>query len=253
MSSKKNKSNKATEIVNTSLNANTTTTSTSESASTLTSTPTTTPTSTPTTNTINNLHNPYINTSLTSYVMLMPNQMDNKLYLHLKSNLINNLEGKCYKNYGFVNKIFSVTEITDGKIDTEDASCSATFMIKFTCNICFPIVGKEIICKIDRMNKTLISAVNGPIRVIITADKINSDNFFPDINRNIRIRNSITSEFVIPDMYIKILVLSKSFSDKDTYIIVIGLMQNVASQDEINEYMNHRNSTNDDVINDDFF
>jgi DNA-directed RNA polymerase subunit E'/Rpb7 len=184
--------------------------------------------------TSSNLHNPYVNTTLVCPVMLLPNQMDNKLYIHLKSNLTNKLEGKCYKNYGFINKIYSIEDKSEGKIEAEDPSCSSKFIVKFTCNLCLPIVNKEIICKIDRMNKALISGINGPIKIIITADKINKDKFYPDANRNIRVKG--TSQVIIPDIFIKVLILSRSFSDYDRNILVIGFLQEIATPEEINVY-----------------
>jgi len=196
----------------------------------------------------NNTHNPYVNTVLSSPIILLPNQMDNKFYLHLKSNLNNKLIGKCYKNYGFIHKIFAIEEISDGVIEAEDPSCSAKIIVKFSCTICIPIINKELICKIDRMNKALISAINGPIKVIITADKINKDAFFIDINRNIRVKDS--SVIIVPNMYIRILVLSRSFSDYDKNILVIGYLQDIANKDEINEFNENYNlSKNDTEIN----
>lgn len=191
-----------------------------------------------------NIHNPYIETSLLCPIMLLPNQMDNKIYLHLKSNLKNKLESKCYKNYGFVSKIYSIEETSDGIIEAEDPTCSAKITVRFTCSLCLPIVGKEIICKIDRMNKALISAINGPIKAIITADKINKDNFFPDMNRNIRIKGN--SQVLIPEMFIRILVLSKSFGDYDKNILVIGYLQDIATEEQINKFykINENNTEN---------
>ena len=192
-----------------------------------------------------NLHNPSTNTTLVCPIMLYPNQMDNKMHIHIKSNLINKLEKKCYKNYGYINKIFSIEETSDGIIEAEDPTCSAKIIVKFSCNLCLPIVEKEIVCKIDRMNKVLISAINGPIKAIITADKINKDKFFPDINRNIRIKGN--SQVIIPDMYIKVLVLSRSFSDYDKNIIVIGFLQDIATQEEINKYSDSSSVLNDET------
>ena len=181
-----------------------------------------------------NIHNPYINTTLMCPIMLLPNQMDNKMYIHLKSNLKNKLEYKCYKNYGFINNIYSIEETSDGIIEAEDPTCSAKITVRFTCSLCLPIVGKEIICKIDRMNKALISAINGPIKAIITTDKINKETFFPDMNRNIRIKG--TSEVLVPEMFIRVLVLSKSFGDYDKNILVIAYLQDIATQEQINQF-----------------
>ena len=190
---------------------------------------------------------PYINTTLVSNVMLNPNQMDNKFYLHLKSNLNNKLVGKCYRNYGFITHIYKLEEISEGIIEAEDPSCSAKIVIKFSCRLCFPPKNKYIICKIDRMNKALISAVNGPIKVIITQDKINKENFLSDADRNIRIKKSY--ENLAPDMIVKILILSSTFGDYDTSILSIGYLQELATPDEINLYKEDENNINKDQKN----
>lgn len=195
-----------------------------------------------------NLHNPYKKTVLSTPVMISPDQMDNKMYIHLKSNLINKLENKCYENYGYIDKIYNIEEISDGIIEPEDPSCSAKMVVKFSCNLFLPIVGKEIICKIDRMNKALIMGVNGPaIKVIISADKINKDNFFSDVNRNIRVKG--TSEVVVPGMYLRVLVLSRSFSNYDKNILVIGYLQDIATQKEIEEYIEKPININNEINN----
>lgn len=194
-----------------------------------------------------NLHNPFNKTILSTPIMISPDQMDNKMYIHLKSNLINKLENKCYENYGYVDKIYNIEDISDGIIEPEDPSCSAKIQVKFSCKLYLPIIGKELICKIDRMNKALIMGINGPIKVIITADKINKDNFFPDINRNIRVKG--TSEIVVPNMYIRVLVISKSFSNYDKNILVIGFLQAMATEKEISEYMNKTDETHIELNN----
>ena len=182
----------------------------------------------------NNVHSPYINTTLVCPVMLQPTQMDNKMYLHLKTNLVNKLSGKCYLNYGHIMKIYKIDEISDGIIEAENNSCSAKIIVKFSCKLCIPIKNKEIICKIDRMNKTLISGINGPIKSIITPDKINKEKFFTDTDRNIRIKGN--SEPLLPDIYIRVLILSYTFSNYDTDIISIGFLQDIATTEEVEMY-----------------
>lgn len=181
-----------------------------------------------------NLHNPYKKTILSTYIMLYPPQMDNKIEVSLKTNLKNKLENKCYENYGYIDKIYKIEEHSDAVIEPEDSSCSAKMEVKFCCKLFLPIVGKEIICKIKKMNKALIMGVHGPIESIITTDKINKDNFFLDVNRNIRVKQ--TSDVLIPNMYIRVLVISKSYNDGDKNILVIGFLQDIATQKEIDEY-----------------
>jgi DNA-directed RNA polymerase subunit E'/Rpb7 len=190
---------------------------------------------------------PYINTTLISNVMLNPNQMDNKIYLHLKNNLNNKLVGKCYLNYGFITYIYKLEKISEGIIETEDPSCSAKIVVKFSCRLCFPPKNKYIICKIDRMNKALISAINGPIKVIITQDKINKEQFFSDVDRNIIIKKSTVS--LAPDMIVKILILSSTFGNYDTSILSIGYLQDLATPDEIKLYNEDESNINKDQNN----
>jgi len=191
----------------------------------------------------NQIQSPYINTTLVCPIMLYPNQMDNKIYLHLKTNLSNKLLNKCYKNYGYISKIYKINEISEGIIEDENPMCSSKMIVKFTCKLCIPATKKEIICKIDRINKTILGAVNGPIKVIITPDKINKDNFFSDINRNIRIKKN--SDVLIPDVYIRVLILSHTFSDYDDKILAIGYLQDVANNLEIESF--NKENINDDT------
>jgi DNA-directed RNA polymerase subunit E'/Rpb7 len=177
------------------------------------------------------LHSPYIETSLRCPIMLTPTQMDNKLQLHLKSNLNNTVKGRCYLNYGHIIKINKIEEISDGIIEQEDSTCNAKFIVKFSCRLCYPVRNKEIICKIDRMNKALISGVNGPIKAIITPDKINKDKFFTDNDRNIRIKS--TSQVLESEMYIKVLILASTFNHYDVDIIIISHLQDIATDQEI--------------------
>lgn len=184
---------------------------------------------------INNLHSPYIDTTLVCPVMLFPNQMDNKMYLHIKDNLSSRLVGRCYKNYGYIVKIYKIDEISDGIIEPEDPTCSTKFVVKFSCRLCIPIKNKEIILKIDRMNKAFVGGINGPLQAVITPDKINPNKFYLDNNRNIRIRG--TSDILLPDMYIRVLVLSSTFSDYEKTILVIGFLQDIATEEEYQKYM----------------
>jgi DNA-directed RNA polymerase subunit E'/Rpb7 len=192
---------------------------------------------------------PYINTTLITPIMVQSNQLDNKLYLHIKNNLIKKLEGRCYLTYGYIKKINKIEDISEGIVEAEDSSCGIKFVIKFNCKLCYPIKNKYLICKIDRMNKTLISAINGPIKVIITPDKINKDVFLTDIDRNIRIKDK--SKLIEPEMYVKVLILQSTFSNYDTTIIAIGNLHDIAKDNEIEAFkldnINMFNNTNIDT------
>ena len=48
---------------------------------------------------------PYINTKLTTSVLLHPYQMDNKIYINLKKNLEKKIVGSCFSKYGYIVKL----------------------------------------------------------------------------------------------------------------------------------------------------
>jgi DNA-directed RNA polymerase subunit E'/Rpb7 len=180
---------------------------------------------------------PYINTILNSDVTLQPRQMDNNLYKHLKSNLIEKLEGRCYINYGYITKIHRIMEYGEGKIPAENPMASAIFNIKFSCRLCNPLKNQEIICKIEKINNILINAVNGPMLVIIKVSTINLNTFltdnktgklyYVDKKKKIEITNGV---------YIKVTVDGKTFNNMDKVIMVMGLITGIASPDEIKQY-----------------
>ena len=178
---------------------------------------------------------PYINTTLVTPIMLHPNQMDNKIYIHLKKNINEKLVGRCYLNYGYISKIFKIEDMTEGVIEPEDPTSSAKIIVKFSCRLCNPFKNKYLICKIDRMNKALIGAINGPIIVIITPENINEQKFFKDSERNIRFKKD--AKMLEPNDYVKIYVLQSTFGNYDKNIICFGNLYDLATKDEIDFYL----------------
>lgn len=179
---------------------------------------------------------PYINTVLQSNTILHPYQMDNKVYINLKKNLEKKIVGKCFSNYGYIVKIIEILNYKDGIIEAENTESSAIFDLKFSCKICAPLKNTQIICEIDRVNKLLITAVNGPILIVITNDRINSKVFFKDNNNNIRYKKDGQSLMLQPHDFIKITLQTIQFFDGDEKIKAIGFMEDIASESEKKKY-----------------
>jgi DNA-directed RNA polymerase subunit E'/Rpb7 len=179
---------------------------------------------------------PYITTMLETNVVVKPNQLNNRIYKNLKDNLIAKLEGKCYKNYGYINKIYEIKEMSDGVVVAENPTNSAYYIVKFTCKLCNPIKANQIICKIEKINSAFINAQNGPITVIIVMDSIDKNKFVKDGKTG----NLLTKDgtVITTGLYIKITVLSKQFNDMDTIIMAMGELNDiVTNEDEIKNSM----------------
>jgi len=180
---------------------------------------------------------PYISTKLFTSIGLRPDQMDNKVYINLKKNLEGKLLQRCYKNYGYISNIYKILEYNDGEIEAENLKASAIFEISFSCKLCRPLLKTQIVCKIERVNKLLLTATNGPIHVIVTNDRM-SDSFFTDHNNILRYKKDGVSKILNPKDFVKITLLSITFSHNDTVIKSIGQLEDVASTEEITKFYN---------------
>lgn len=178
------------------------------------------------------MNGPYINTELYTTVSLLPNQMDNSIYLNLKKNLERQVAKKCLRNYGYIIEVYEITSYKNGIIETENLLGSAKFDISFSCRLCKPLKTKQIICKIDRINKLMLTAVNGPILTIITNDRINDKLFFLDNNNNIRYKKDNVSQLLAQGEHIVVTINRVKFDDGDQNIKAIGFLDRIATDDE---------------------
>lgn len=175
---------------------------------------------------------PYINTKLSTSVLLHPYQMNNDIYINLKQNLEKKVSGKCFSKYGYIVKVIEILEYKDGVIEAENTESSALFDLTFSCRLCAPIRNTEIICEIDRINKQLITATNGPILIVITNDRINKDIFFKDNNNNIRWKKGEQTDILKQKDFIKVTLQTLQFYDGDEKIKGIGFVNDIATEDE---------------------
>lgn len=182
------------------------------------------------------MEGPYINTKLSTTVSLRPDQMDNKVYINLKRNLEEKINSRCYKDYGYISNIYEILEYKDGVIEAENLMGSAVFDVSFSCRLCKPLKNHIVVAKIKRVNKVLITAENGPILIIITNDRVDSDVFFTDNNNNIRYKKDGSSEMLKSGDYVKITIRSVVFNDQDTKIKAMGYLENIATDKEIKQH-----------------
>jgi DNA-directed RNA polymerase subunit E'/Rpb7 len=191
------------------------------------------------------MQSPYINTSLYTIVSLDASQMNNDIYSNLKTNLINQLEGKCYREYGYINKVYAIVEKGHGMILPENPLASAIFKVKFTCKLCNPLKGTQIICQIDKVTAIMISLTAGPIKIIVVPENINRELFFTDKNNNLRYKNKNISQEITKGSFVKITILSKTFNDMDNIILVIGNLDELAIEEEIKQFYKDEYSNDD--------
>ena len=177
------------------------------------------------------MSSPYINTILYSTVTLLPNQMNNDIYSHMKNNLIKRLEGVNYGNYGFLTKIYEILETGDASMQPENPMASAIYKVKFACRVCMPLKTKYIICKVERTIPMLTSLSNGPIRVIITNDRVNRENFMIG-KSGILIKGGSMAKALESGDHVKVRIDSRKFDNRGNTIMCMGVLDAMATSEE---------------------
>ena len=191
----------------------------------------------------------YINTELTENITLHPSQLNNEIYINLKNKLIDDYENKCLRNYGYITKIYEITEYKNAIIHTNNPLCSATFKLKYTCRLCVPLKNKIVVCEVDSMNKHIITLKNGPLKVIVTLNRINTDNFLKDNNNNLVYLDKNKNNIKLSEgSFVKIIIISILFNHGDSSIKSIGFLDSVANEDEIKNYWTSQFDRDDEYI-----
>lgn len=191
---------------------------------------------------------PYINTKLKTSVLLQPYQMNNNIYINLKRNLEEKVAGKCFSKYGYIVKVIEIINYKDGVIEAENTEASALFDLDFSCRICAPLRNTQIICQIEKINKQLITAINGPILIIITNDRINTNIFFKDNNNNIRYKKDGVSNMLQQNDFIKITLQTLRFYDGDEKIKAIGFIDDIANDAEQKKFYEEQYKEKDTLV-----
>lgn len=199
-------------------------------------------------------NSPYITTELTTSISLEPSQMNNNIYKNLKNNLVNKFSGKCFKDYGYINKIYDIIKYSDGYIIAENPKSAARFHVTFNCKLCFPLLKKQIICKIDRANRQIMRLNNGPISVLVTTkDRINKNIFYIDQKTgNLMAKKDNKSIPISIGDYVKVTIESRQFNDQDTMIMAMGFLEDIATETEVKESYEKEFGNDETIIYDDY-
>jgi len=193
---------------------------------------------------------PYINTILETNITINPNQMDNSIYKNIKENLIKKLEKRCYKDYGYISKIYEINKMSNSLINPDIPKASSTVNVTFSCRLCNPLKRKQLICKIEKINHMLINAQNGPITVIITTGSLDSNIFYQDIKENKLMGKCDGKNIEITQgTFVKVTILSKTFNNKDNVILTTGSLDEIVTDDnEIQKLYSDEFNYNDNYI-----
>jgi len=187
---------------------------------------------------LNELIYPCKDEILYTRVILYPHQMNHDLYINLKKNLVDKIEGKCIKD-GYIIKVYKILEYVNGVIEPENFTGTAVYDVKYFAKICSVLKESIIVTKISSYvpNANFALSDFGPIiKIIFTKNErdINSKVFTIGNDKNII--HIPTQTKLEVDTYVKIQIKSIKFYLNDTIIKCMGYLDNIATVDEIDKY-----------------
>ena len=149
----------------------------------------------------------YVNTILQRRIVLKPEYLNKGYEENIEKILRDNIGNRCIKE-GYVDgNSIKIMKRTIGEIINSDFTGNIVYYIVYSANICNPVNGNIISCKIIKINKLGIQAEEGPLSIIV-AKQYHEDK---DIFKDLKVGDDIT-----------IHVIGKRFSLNDTKIEIVG-------------------------------
>ena len=149
----------------------------------------------------------YNNITLKKRVLLFPKDLNKNLLLNLKKKIINKYEGKCTTEGFIKNNSIEIINRSIGKITGSNFRGTYEYVVLFNADVCCPVNGEKIKCKILNINRLGILAESGPLSIIVPKDYHEDKSVFKSLDIN--------------DLII-IEVIGKRFEINDTKISIVG-------------------------------
>lgn len=170
------------------------------------------------------MDDPYLNIQISTQVSLVPEQLNvSDIYNEIKSELIRKYEKKCNK-YGYIDKIFKIDHYSNGNIIAEDFSGDIVIDVTYSCRLCYPKIESVLHCKIQKINKSFITATYGPVIIIIELNNINKEKFKLDQNKDLVVLDN--NNIIAINDIISVKILQIDFNNNDSEMIAIGYLEN---------------------------
>lgn len=152
-------------------------------------------------------NNIYLETLLRKRIIMKPEYLNKNLDKNIENVLKSEIANKCI-NEGYVDgDTIKIIKKSLPKVITFNFSGSLAVDIMYSANICNPVRGNIISCKITHINKLGIKAENGPVSVIVAKEYHSNKEIFKNLS--------------VGEM-IDVLVINKRYTLNDKVIEIIG-------------------------------
>ena len=148
---------------------------------------------------------------LSAIVVLHPSQLNNDIYNNLKDNLSIRILGRCYKNYGLINKIFEIKKYYGAQIFNEDIESKVQYNVIFTCEVIKPVESTIIITQIITNHKMCLTTEKLGIISFVESNNISDKYYINPYNSKITYKKTNEEPILLSRLSTNI----KSLDDKE--------------------------------------
>ena len=178
-------------------------------------------------------------THLETEVRMHPKTLNPNLLSNIKNKLINRYKGINFGVYGFIEDIYSVDpNLGDGKMRSDDITASVYYDVKFKAKIYKPIVGSNLIAKIDSLSRETLNIIDGPAVFIVEEEAINRERF--KYRGGLFHINKDGEESKIPLQvgdYVILKVIDVLIAPNEVNILSLAYLFDIPTKEEIKQYV----------------
>jgi len=181
----------------------------------------------------------YFNCTLLKRIVVPSKHLNSNIDIYINDYIKKTVEGKCLHEGYIKEETVSILKKSVGILLGSSFTGDITYDVAYTAQVCNPVIGNIINCKVKFVNKMGVLASNGPITVII-GRQFHLNNELDKINR---------------DDNIKVEVVARTFSLNDKEIKVVAKLYGVESSNFSTKSSNQNDFTESDltpIIDNDF-
>lgn len=170
-------------------------------------------------------------TQLESRVVVLPSQLVRNLKDNILENLRINVEKKVVES-GIVMKVNHLISHNHGTIDREGFSGSTVYKVDYSCYICSPADGMEIVCVLTNMVDGFLICTNGPVIVMVSTGQLESDDV------KVKNRNLVNKrgEILERGTHLKVRIVNYVMAKGQTTMNAVCNFVGLPSREEIESY-----------------
>ena len=151
------------------------------------------------------MDNIYFNCVITRKIVIESKFLNENIDEYIETHLKNKVEGKCIDE-GYVKEdSVKILKKSVGKLLGSRFTGDITYEVVYTANVCNPVIGNVIDCKVKFVNKLGVLGNNGPITIIIGRQFHQDENTLNKISENDIVKvEVIAKKYSLNDKEIKI-------------------------------------------------